>query len=196
MKLYERWSEDRQVFIKHVADITELTQRFEGQLKRFTEIDTAFRQRLGEFLREEVAKNAKAVGEMVGTSVSAAATQQVALVTETLTRTVEATQHTLANQVEVINQLKWSFWAVVFLVSLCGGLSGGYLMKHFMVKPAALTQSQQETLSAGSFLQSLWPKLSKKEQARLLAIEQGKKVTLLKKRSEDTEVTETETIDH
>ena len=47
-----------------------------------------------------------------------------------------------------------------------------------------LTQSQKVTLQTGEFMQRLWPKLSKQEQQRLIALEKSKSV-LKKPRNND-----------
>lgn len=173
IKLYERWSEDRQVLMKQAADTATLMQQFDQQLNQFKEIDAAFRKRLGEFIRQEAANVGKEVGEAVGQSASEAATAQVEAVAESLQKTVDSAQRAIQAQTDTIKSITWVFWVIVFAVGLFGGLSAGAVVYHFMIKPPALTKDQQLTLEAGEFAQSLWPKLSKKEQQRLLKIEKG-----------------------
>lgn len=170
IKLYERWSEDRQVLMKQAADTATLMQAFEKQLNQFKKIDADFRENLGQFIRQEAANVAEEVGDAVGESASKAATKQVKAVANALQQTVDSAQAAIQAQTDTIKGITWVFWAIVFTVSLVGGLSAGGLVYHFMIKPPALTHDQQITMGAGEFLQNVWPKLSKPEQQRLLKI--------------------------
>ena len=76
---------------------------------------------------------------------------------------------------------KLMFWVSIFFCVL-GGLIGGYMGSHLGSK---LDSDVEAKLEAGAFYQSLWPKLSKSDQDRLIAIEQGKMMEKPDKKSKN-----------
>lgn len=185
VKLYERWSEDRQLLAKLLAEVSDNVKTFEQQIHQFERIDPAFRKKLLELMRDESARMAQTVGEQVNATVQATTTTQVALVTEPLKASVASACQALENQKQSMTLMNVKFVLILLVGSLLSGLAGAYVMEASKSQPPTLTRGQQVTLQAGEFVQRLWPKLSKKEQQRLIALEKGKRITK-KYRSEET----------
>lgn len=194
VKLYERWSEDRQVLAKLLADVSDNVKKFDQQLNRFEQIEPEYRKKLAELIRSESADVAKKVGEQVNRAVQSATYAQIADVIVPLKNSVVSACQALDDQKASLTLMNRTFLLMLLLGSLLSGIVAAYIVKEpksevpaTTSKPStvSLTQSQKVTLQAGEFMQRLWPKLSKQEQQRLTAIGKGKPV--VKKRVNNDE---------
>lgn len=158
IKLYERWSEDRQVSAKQGADMAELAADFSAQVKLFKSLEPKVRQKIITSIETASANIANTVAEAVGKEAAKAAEETV----KKLKQSVEQAQYVL-NRYE--KELVTSHWKVIAVSALVTVLTCLLLVRFLIPEPTLpLTNLQVQMLSNGLEMDKVWPKLSKEEQ--------------------------------
>jgi len=194
INLYERWSEDRQLAVKQSAAIAKLVQALADEINTLTQLQNTLpsvvSRQVEMTLTEEIKDLAKTF-----TKVTHKETDTIA---KRLSSTADKVQYTLSlSQQQFEAQEQFAFWTSSAITVVTTLLASILIVKLLMPAPTSpLTNEQLATYQQSQLLQSFWPKLTKKEQERLLLIGQGKKVVTSKNPVEDLDVTENETLDN
>lgn len=164
VKLYERWSEDRQVAAKQGAELSELVTTFTQQVDHFMRLEGQVRQQLVNTIQTTSQGAVKTLSEVM----SREARQALDKTTSSLEAKVhQASQVLSAYESEVVTT-QWKVIAatVITTVATC-------LLAVWLLIPAptlALTQTQVKELYGGQIMNQVWPKLTKKERRHWLAL--------------------------
>lgn len=174
-KLYDRWSEDRLVAAKQAADSEKLMIVMAEQIKKFTRLENSVREQI----RNTIANSAKEVGKTIGEEVTIAAAKEIKNTSEKL----EQSSHLV---IEKLNRYglnekahKISIFACVFMAAIFTG----FVVGKWSLPGPYLTGKDFKTYQWGVIIENVWPKLSKKEQQKLLDI--AKHPEKLQKSTED-----------
>ena len=161
LKLYERWSEDRQVLNKNMAAFDEMLKIFINQIKEFEKLEG----RANNQILISAEKAAKHVCSEIGAMVGKLLTREVDSSTMELKKSVNETTSLLKQyQAEVKNSLFWTISAAI-AGSILTSLFIAWLLIPAPKLP--LTDNQLNTYYDGQFFNEFWSKLSKKEQKHL-----------------------------
>jgi len=164
IKLYERWSEDRQAAVKQNADLDELIKLFGEQVKDFKELEPKVRQQL----MVSIQNAASGVAKVIGEETSKAANRELESTTRQLANAVNYAQETLNGYERSVASSQLKFFASTLVSALLIGLLAIWLL---IPKPQlALTDEQMAIYQEGLIMHKIWDKLSKKEQTRLLKL--------------------------
>jgi hypothetical protein len=190
VKLYERWSEDRQEWTKKLAEVEEVYIQFETAVDKFDEVDKKFRASLKGFIVTESKNVADSVKESLQDTVNevkqsinqtvkevqekihTAVTDEVKKSITNLNDAVDKANYSLKETVRVYNQeVSWQFWKTMLATFIGGVVISIFMLIYFtkiMPKPVLPISDQQlEYLHVGQSLMAIWPKLSKAEQERV-----------------------------
>ena len=164
VKLYERWSEDRQVAAKQGAELAELVTQFTQQVDKFMQLEGQVRQQLANTIQTTTQETVKTLSGVI----SREARQAIDKTAFSLDAKVHhATQVLSAYKDEVINtQWKVIVTTVITTVATC-------LLAVWLLIPAPtlpLTETQVKELYGGQMMNQVWPKLTKKERRHWLAL--------------------------
>lgn len=161
LKLYERWSEDRQVLNKNMAVLEEMLKVFITQIKEFEKLEVRANNQILISAEKAVKQVCSEIGGVVGKSL----TREVDLSVVELKKSVNETTTILKHyQAEIKNSLLWT---------VCAAIAGSVITSLFIVwllmptPKLPLTDDQLNTFYNGQFFNEFWSKLSKKEQNHL-----------------------------
>ena len=168
LKLYERWSEDRQVLNAHLATQAEMLKTFSAQLKNFESLEPQVRDQLVNNIHKAAKSISHEMGSMMQQVIGKVVTFEVESATKKLSQVINDTANTLKNyQANAENNL----------IKTIGITVGTTLVASLLIvwllipKPTLpLTGDQLNTYYNGQLLNEFWPKLSKKEQQHLTAL--------------------------
>lgn len=190
VKLYERWSEDRQEWTRKLVEVEESYLRFDTAVNKFEEVDKNFRASLKAFILTEsqhAASNVKAslqeVAEDVKQSIHEAAKTareeiRGAAMAETkktvtdLNYAVDKAKNKLEDAISAYHQeISGQFWRTAMVATLASVVASAIMLMivfKAMPKPMLPISGQQlEQLHLGHSLSAVWPKLTKAEKERL-----------------------------
>jgi hypothetical protein len=195
VKLYERWSEDRQEWTKALTKVEEVNDRFEASVDKFGEVDEKFRKALRDFIRQETQDAAQSIADSLKDSVNElkesiskavktvkedireATSEEVKNATMQLTQAVnqaEARVNKIVNAYQKDLSLQfWSTIAVSLIVSLVSSMAIMMITFHRVKPTLPLTANQIKYLDAGISFSNIWPKLTKAERDHLDALKSG-----------------------
>jgi ElaB/YqjD/DUF883 family membrane-anchored ribosome-binding protein len=158
IKLYERWSEDRQVAARQGADMAELAAEFSAQVKLFKSLEPKVREKIVTSIETASANIANNVGEAVGKEAAKAVEDTI----QQLNESVEQAQYVLNRYEKEVATNQWKVIGVSALVTIATCL---LLVRFLIPQPTLpLTNFQAQMLSNGIEMYKVWPKLTKEEQ--------------------------------
>lgn len=166
--LYERWAEDRQLAAKQGADIAESIKLFRSQVQNFKFLGAEVRQEINDSIEQAATSATKEITQQI----SKIATHQVDASTKNLQKAVEVATHQLGGHQQQIDHWFYGWIAGVFGAAVIVAV----LVAHWMIPVPylPLTGQQLQTYEHGRLFEALWPKLSKKEQNRLMSLAKAK----------------------
>jgi hypothetical protein len=162
VKLYERWSEDRQAAAAQGADMTELVRLFTEQVESFRELEPEVRKHLAASIHNATLSAAEKIGSVIGKEATYA-TEQIARELLDVTR---RTEQTLTRYETEIIMTQWKVIGIGAFTTIVTCLLLVWLLIPRPTLP--LTSSQIMNLRSGQLTNKVWPKLSKKEQQHWL----------------------------
>jgi hypothetical protein len=166
IKLYERWSEDRQEAAKQAADMDELVALFTAQVESFKELVPQTCKYLGKSIRDAASN----VVNLMGEEISKGALSATELVVKDLARTTEKAENTLACYQKEVVTTQWKVIGISVLTTIATSLLLVWLLIPKPTQILPFTNTQIKELYDGKLLALVWPKLSKKEQDHWLEL--------------------------
>lgn len=168
VKLYERWSEDRQVAAKQGADIAKFVKAFSEQVENFETIHEDVKEEINTSI-ENAAKN---MATYVGRSIGDAAHKEVEPTVQKLKDVTYDAGNTLSRYQATLDLTQWKIIGVTVFSTVLASL---LIVKFLMPKPTVpLTNDQIATYQSGVILESVWPKLSTHQKQWILDVAKGK----------------------
>ena len=167
-KLYARWSEDREVFNKGMADQEEVLKNFTQKLKKleeqiscFEELEPHVRQKLVDTVKNSISAMVDSINGKIGNSVTFAIDKTVKKLEEEIEEICRAVR--VHRQEMQGSQLK------TFLIMMGASIVSSLLIVYFLIpKPIMpLSGDNMETYSEGIDIQALWPKLPRRTQIEI-----------------------------
>ena len=167
-KLYARWSEDREVFNKGMADQEEVLKNFTQKLKKleeqiscFEELEPHVRQKLVDTVKNSISAMVDSINGKIGNSVTFAIDKTVKKLEEEIEEICRAVR--VHRQEMQGSQLK------TFLVMMCASIVSSLLIVWLLIPKPIMPLSSQDmnTYLQGLDIQGLWPKLSRKTQIEI-----------------------------
>lgn len=161
LKLYERWSEDRQVFNKNMAKQEEVLKLFTSQLNNLEKLEPQVRKELIVSIQNAIKSASQEIGKMIGESVTFEMDEACIELQKRINKANEMLEKHQENE-------KNSLLITIALMIGASIASSLLIVWLLMPKPTLpLTDDQMGVYHDGQFLNDFWPKLSKKEQQHL-----------------------------
>ena len=171
VKLYERWSEDRQEAAKQRADLEELIEALGEYIQNFKELEPKARQQWAASMQKALADTA----EHVGTLLSKEAVRVVEETSQHLDRVVHRATETLSSYQEEVVKTQWKVIGVSALTTIATSLLVVWLL---IPKPTLPLSNQQISyLNRVLMFEQIWPKLSKFDKEHWLKLIQEQDFT-------------------
>ncbi len=190
VKLYERWSEDRQEWTKKLAEVEESYLRFDSAVNKFDEVDKNFRSSLKTFIvteskytantvkvslqevSDEVKHSIYEAAKLAKEEIRDAAMAEMKKTVNDLNYAVDKAKNRLDDAISAYNQeISGQFWRTAMVATLASVVSGALMLLilfKVMPKPVLPISDQQlEYLHTGQSLSVIWPRLTKPEKDRL-----------------------------
>ncbi len=161
VKLYDRWSEDRQEFNKNLSNQDELLRIFIEQVKQFDKLEPRVRQQLA----TSISKASDLMAEKIGENVGNAATKAI---DETVNKLSTVVSHATTVLNAYRSEVQYNHWKIIG-VSFITTIITSLLIVFFLIPKSTLqlTDTQMQTYQNGQLLSKVWSKLSKKERSHL-----------------------------
>jgi hypothetical protein len=164
LKLYERWSEDRQVFNKNMVKQEEVLKLFTSQLNNLEKLEPQIRKELINSIQNATKSASQEIGKTIGESVTFEMDQACLELKKRINQANEMLEKHQENE-------KNSLLITIALMVGTAIVSSLLIVWLLMPKPTLpLTDDQLTTYYNGEFYNEFWPKLSKKEQQHLTAL--------------------------
>lgn len=164
VKLYERFSEDRQVGVKQSSDTAKLVSSFMDQVNRFETLTPAVCDALSTSIKKIIGNAAHEVSQEIN-SAAFRATENIA---QKLKSAASDTEQTL---LRANSEAKHHFLKTILISA--GSAIASSLLIVWLLLPAQtlpLTKNQLSELRTGQVFDHVWPKLTKKQQANFLKL--------------------------
>ena len=162
VKLYERYSEDRQVGIKQSSDTAKLVSHFTAQVNRFEQLAPAVREQLTNSIKAIMTHAAQEVSQEINT----AAFRATENITHQLKSAAEDVERTL---MRANTDAKHQFLKTI-LIAVGSAIASGMLIAWLLMPKITMqfSSEQIQQMRYGQALEMIWTKMSKKEQTRFL----------------------------
>ncbi len=171
IKLYERWSEDRQAAAKQGSDIADLIKEFTDQVAHFEALEENVREDIQKSIRQEAENTAAYFGQAIGD----AAYKQMKPAVKKLEDAVDDARNRLDRQ---HSDLIFSDWKILGATVLATITTSLLIVKLLMPPPVmALTEKQLNVYEIGKSFLELWPTLSKEKQKWFLDKKNNKEIS-------------------
>lgn len=164
-QLQEGLSKERKALAQEGVELWELTQAFQKRMTALQNLTSDARSHIRKSILESSQELAQAVSEPIQQEASLA-TQKIA---QMMDHCVEQAQKTFSTYQK---ELRVTHWKVIGIGLSMAVVTGVLIVQLLMPPPMSpLTGAQLKTYYAGVRFEAIWPKLSKKEQERLLQLE-------------------------
>lgn len=168
VKLYERWSEDRQVAAKQSSDIAQFIEEFSDEVDRLSKIEDAVIAKLKKGLEQTTVS----ISSMVYEAVSRSLDKKMDDSAHKMKESVRQAERLLS---EYQSTLNWSHWKIIAITAITSIAASLLAVWWFMPKPTLpLTDGQIKAYQSGQVLDAFWPKLSTRQQNWLTNLALGK----------------------
>jgi hypothetical protein len=163
MKLYERWSEDRQAFIAEIAKLEAVIQNLSNEVGSFSELELDIPNQIRGSIQQASTQIVQSVRQEARVLMEEKIHSQV----ERLDQMLGKTERLLRDYGTQTRREKWKISGAAILSGLVVALGVGMLIaKLLMPAPTIpLTNDQYKTLVNGMIYERVWPKLSPDAQA-------------------------------
>jgi hypothetical protein len=163
MKLYERWSEDRQAFIAEIAKLAAVIQNLSNEVSSLSELELAIQNQIRSSLQQASTQIVQSMKQEARILVE----EKVYSHVERLDQMLGKTELLLRDYETQTRREKWKIPGAAILSGLVVALSVGMLIaKLLMPAPTIpLTDDQYKALVDGLVYERVWPKLSPDAQA-------------------------------
>ena len=157
VRLYERWSEDRQEFIAQAEKLEAVLNQMSAAAKGMGE----FEPQVGQAVEESLQRATRKVVQVVLN-----ATGDLANRTDGLNTALSQAESLLKRYEVQTLWSDWKHWITITLTAIVGGAIVGLLVARLMMPTinVSLTDSEAETLRQGEKFNWVWPLLSPVEQ--------------------------------
>ena len=164
VKLYERFSEDRQVTVKQSSDTAKLVSTFVEQVNRFETLTPAVCDALSSALKKMISNAAHEVSQEIN-SAAFRATENIA---QKLKAAASDTEQTLLRA----NSEAKNHFLKTILISVGSAIASGMLIAWLLMPKITLQFSPKQTqeMHYGQVFMQVFPKLSKKEQVHIMQL--------------------------
>lgn len=164
IKLYERWSEDRQESVKQCAEVDELVSEFTEQVDNLRNIE----EKIIGGVRNSIRNETKDIAAHVGKTIGDFATREAEMTVRELHKIVVRTENLLS---WYQSSLSISNLRVIVMIILSAFFTS--ILTVWFLAPKStlpLTEKQIGFLNSGFMMDRVWPKLTKKEQDHWIAL--------------------------
>jgi hypothetical protein len=156
LKLYERWSEDRQALNKNMAEQADMLMKFTSHLKNFERLEPQVRKSL----IESIQYSSKMVAEEIGSKVGEAANIEVKKTVQQLQKAIDQATDTMSYYQHEIKNNFLKTTGLTLLTAIAASLLAVWLVMPKPVLP--LTGDMLDAYADGVFIQDVWSKLPMK----------------------------------
>ena len=161
VRLYERWSEDRQVFAQKGAELSQALAAMQTEIKHLSTIEASVRRSLSSELQSVVQATQKAV-VLAATGEAKKSLEQAEQRFRAMIAEVDRAFRQTAREVV---QSRWQWFTITVLSAVLGGLLfAWFLLPHRLYQ---LTQQQADLVSMGGRLLTIINHMPKKERQQL-----------------------------
>lgn len=166
--LHEEWSKERLVASERGAEFAKLIKYQASLLEKFDRLGGQVSQAIGSQIKNSAIDAAATVAK----EVSHAATKESQATLLQLQNTVRDAENTLRSyRREVVS----THWKIIGFTVLTTILSVFLIIKFLVLSShVSMTKESFDVYQSGLVLETAWPKLSKKEQERILKLANGK----------------------
>lgn len=163
VKLYERWSEDRQVLMAQVAKLETVIQNLSNEVGSFSELELDIQKKI----RGSIQQASTQIVQSVKQEARALVEEKIHSQIERLDQMLGKTELLLLDYGTQTRREKWKIPGAAILSGLLVALGVGMLIaKLLMPAPTIpLTDDQYKALVDGLIYERVWPKLSPEAQA-------------------------------
>ncbi|MDP1575128.1 MAG: hypothetical protein Q8L78_09400 [Coxiellaceae bacterium] len=164
VKLYERYSEDRQVGVKQSSDTAKLVSHFTAQVNRFETLTPAVCDALSASIKKIIGNAAHEVSKEIN-SAAFRATENIA---QKLKSAASDTEQTLLRA----NFEAKNHFLKTILISVGSAIASGMFIAWLLMPKISLQFSplQTQVMHEGAMFIKVFPKLSKKEQVHIMQL--------------------------
>lgn len=160
INLYERWSEDRQVFAKKGADLSQAIDTMQKEIERLQTLE----DRVEATLAQQCQGVAKQINETIVNTATAEAKKSMAAITQQCQQVVNNAQQTLHYSLKEIANARWQWISVTVLTAVfCSVLFSWLVLPNAVY---SLNPSQIQTMARGQEFTALWRHLSRAERKK------------------------------
>jgi hypothetical protein len=150
IKLYERWSEDRQIFMKNLSLLDDFSAKFAQQLKEQKDLESHIRNQLVSSIQREVRDVSEGIGEKIKESANLA----VEKTANSLKQTVRDATTALENYKSETKASNIKMIALTIGASVLSSLLIAKLLMPAPVEPFA--RSDFDAFESGLILKGVW----------------------------------------
>lgn len=161
IKLYERWSDDRQVFIKYLSQLDEFCGKLDKQLKKLCSIENDVRNQVITSIQNEMRGVAEGISKKIeGSAIT------------TIQNTESKLETAVNNAARALDRYEYertlSHLKVIGIAIISSALSALLIVKLLMPAPIVpLTGRNLKALNGGLELLDIWPYLSRGTKSEL-----------------------------
>ncbi len=161
IKLYDRWSDDRQIFMKYMSQLDEFCEKLEKQLKKIGSIESDVRNQLINSIQKEMSGVANTISRKIEGSAIA-----------TIQNTESKLETAVNNAARALERYEYertlSHIKVIGIAIISSALSALLIVKLLMPAPVVpLTGRYLKALNGGLELLDIWPYLSRGTKSEL-----------------------------
>lgn len=163
VKLYERWSEDRQVLMAQVAKLETVIQNLSNEVGSFSELELDIPKQIRSSIQQASTQIVQSVKQEARTLVEEKVRSQV----DRLDQMLGKTELLLLHYGTQTRREKWKIPGAAILSGLVVALGVGMLIAKLLMPPPIipLTDGQYQALMEGLVYERVWPKLPPDAQA-------------------------------
>ena len=163
VKLYERWSEDRQVLMAQVAKLETVIQNLSNEVGSFSELELDIPKQIRGSIQQASTQMVQSVKQEARALVEEKIHSQV----DRLDQMLGKTELLLLHYGTQTRREKWKIPGAAILSGLVVALGVGMLIAKLLMPPPIipLTDGQYQALMEGLVYERVWPKLSPEAQA-------------------------------
>lgn len=151
IKLYDRWSEDRQVFMKHLSVLDEAIEKLDKKVAKFGSLGVDVRDELVSSIRKEVKEASQGIGDKIG---------EVGYKTlgKTADRLKQSAQEASSALENYQAETRTSLLKIIAIAIVSSVLSSILITKLIMPTPLLpLSDRNVNALGGGLVLMDIWP---------------------------------------
>ena len=163
MKLYERWSEDRQAFIAEIAKLEAVIQNLSNEVGSFSELELDIQKQI----RSSIQQASTQIVQSMKQEARALVEEKICSQVDRLDRMLGKTELLLLHYGTQTRREKWKIAGAAILSGLVVALGVGMLIAKLLMPPPIipLTNDQYTALAKGLVYERVWPKLPAEAQS-------------------------------